>query len=167
MLIQVLDIILSLVRTKAIGYLRDIRRLTVALSRARLGLYILGRRSVFESVFELKPAFDVLFSRPDALALVTGEMFNATTRGVPDDANVDQEVEGEATMTGYEHLEEYVRGITKAKIEALKQKGGSLPTREVRMGERGDEDVDREGMVLVAEEEAVGGCGEVEGEDEV
>lgn len=69
-------------------------------------------------------------------------------------------------MTGYEHLEEYVRGITAAKIEALKMKGGSLPTREVRMGERGDEDVDREGMVLVAEEEAVGGF-EGEGEDEM
>lgn len=167
MLIHTPDIILSLVRTKAIGYLRDIRRLTVALSRARLGLYILGRRSVFESVFELKPAFDVLFTRPDELALVTGEMFGATARSVPaDDANVNVEVEGEATMTGYEHLEEYVRGITAAKIEALKMKGGSLPTREVRMGERGDEDVDREGMVLVAEEEAVGGF-EGEGEDEM
>ena len=58
------DIILSLVRTRSIGYLRSVRRLTVALSRARLGLYILGRRSVFESVFELKPAFDILLQRP-------------------------------------------------------------------------------------------------------
>ena len=31
-------IILSLVRTKAVGHLRDIRRLVVAVSRARLGL---------------------------------------------------------------------------------------------------------------------------------
>ena len=115
---------------------------------------------MFESVFELKPAFDVLFTRPDELALVTGEMFGATARSVPaDDATANAAVQGEATMTGYEHLEEYVRGITAAKIEALKMQGGSLPTREVRMGERGDEDVDREGMVLVAEEEeaVVGG----------
>uniref|UniRef100_A0A1I7VRA8 AAA_12 domain-containing protein n=2 Tax=Loa loa TaxID=7209 RepID=A0A1I7VRA8_LOALO len=36
-------IILSLVRTRNIGHLRDVRRLVVALSRARLGLYVLGR----------------------------------------------------------------------------------------------------------------------------
>lgn len=123
----------------------------MALSRARLGLYILGRRTVFESVFELKPAFDVLFTRPDELALVTGEMHGETTRPV----HVDGPVDGEAVMTGYQHLEEYVRGITAAKIEALKAGGGQLPTREVRMLDRGEEDVDREEMVLVpAEQEA-------------
>ena len=31
-------ILLSLVRTRAIGHLRDVRRLVVAMSRARLGL---------------------------------------------------------------------------------------------------------------------------------
>lgn len=151
MLTSSVDVILSLVRTKAIGYLRDIRRLTVALSRARLGLYILGRRTVFESVFELKPAFDVLFTRPDDLTLVTGEMYAQTTR--PISVGGDASVEGEAVMTGYEHLEEYVRGITAAKIEALKAGGGQLPTREVRMLDGGDEDVDREEMVLVPEEQ--------------
>lgn len=145
------DIILSLVRTKSIGYLRDIRRLTVALSRARLGLYILGRRTVFESVFELKPAFDILFTRPDDLTLVTGEMHGEVTRAVHTEGEA--EVAGEAVMTGYEHLEEYVRGITAAKIEALKAGGGQLPTREVRMLDRGEEDVDREEMVLVPEEQ--------------
>jgi intron-binding protein aquarius len=119
------------------------------LSRARLGLYILGRRSVFESVFELKLAFDVLFTKPDDLALVTGEMYTETTRPV----HVEGDVEGEAVMTGYEHLEEYVRTITGAKIEALKAGGGQLPTREVRMVDGGDEDVDREDMVLVPEEQ--------------
>ncbi|OLL23596.1 Intron-binding protein aquarius [Neolecta irregularis DAH-3] len=43
-------IILSLVRTQNIGYLRDVRRLTVAVSRARLGLYVLGRRNVDDDV---------------------------------------------------------------------------------------------------------------------
>ena len=150
------DVILSLVRTKTIGYLRDVRRLTVALSRARLGLYVLGRRSVFEAVFELKPAFDILLSRPDELALVTGEMYGETTRPVLGSADVEGqvevEVEGQAVMTGYEHLEEYVRGITSAKIEALKAGGGQLPTREVRMVDGGDENVDREEMVLVPKE---------------
>lgn len=100
-------------------------------------------------MFELKPAFDVLFTRPDELALVTGEMHGETTRPV----HTEGEVEGEAVMTGYEHLEEYVRGITGAKIEALKAGGGQLPTREVKMLDRGEDDVDREEMVLVPEEQ--------------
>jgi intron-binding protein aquarius len=36
-------VLLSLVRTVAVGHLRDVRRLVVALSRARLGLYVFCR----------------------------------------------------------------------------------------------------------------------------
>ncbi len=36
-------ILLSLVRTTAVGHLRDVRRLVVAMSRARLGLYVFCR----------------------------------------------------------------------------------------------------------------------------
>ena len=50
-------IILSLVRTKTVGHLRDVRRLVVAMSRARLGLYILASVSLFQNCFELRPAF--------------------------------------------------------------------------------------------------------------
>lgn len=115
-----LDIILSLVRTAHIGYLRDIRRLTVALSRARLGLYILGRRTVFESCPELKPAFDRLFAHSDVLQLVTGETH-------PTDRAADAELKPErvAAMTGVEHLGQYVFEMTQAKIKALK--GGAPP----------------------------------------
>ncbi|KAI4700743.1 hypothetical protein J4E81_003707 [Alternaria sp. BMP 2799] len=147
-------IILSLVRTRAIGYLRDIRRLTVALSRARLGLYILGRRSVFESVFELKPAFDILLQRPDKLTLVTDEMFGETQRPAEQTAPV----EGEAEMQDVEHLGKYVYEMTKAKVEAMKANGGVMPTKEVTMGEANgggkdeDEDDDRPENVLIPEE---------------
>ncbi len=37
-------ILLSLVRTRTVGHLRDVRRLVVAMSRARLGLYVFGRK---------------------------------------------------------------------------------------------------------------------------
>uniref|UniRef100_A0A915PS17 Intron-binding protein aquarius n=1 Tax=Setaria digitata TaxID=48799 RepID=A0A915PS17_9BILA len=50
-------IILSLVRTRNIGHIRDVRRLIVALSRARLGLYVLGRVSLFQNCLELSTAF--------------------------------------------------------------------------------------------------------------
>lgn len=50
-------ILLSLVRTKAVGHLRDVRRLVVAMSRARLGLYVFARANLFRNCFELTPAF--------------------------------------------------------------------------------------------------------------
>lgn len=37
-------VLLSLVRTRAVGHIRDVRRLVVAMSRARLGLYVFGRK---------------------------------------------------------------------------------------------------------------------------
>ncbi|KAJ5403889.1 hypothetical protein N7509_003760 [Penicillium cosmopolitanum] len=104
-------VILSLTRTRTVGYLRDVRRLTVALSRARLGLYILGRREVFESCYELKPAFDRLLQRPDKLMLAPGEMF-PTTRAL------DAEIEG-TPMESVEHLGQYVFEMTQAKVKAM------------------------------------------------
>ena len=53
-------ILLSLVRTKLVGHLRDVRRLVVAMSRARLGLYIFGRVSLFKRCHELQPAFNIV-----------------------------------------------------------------------------------------------------------
>lgn len=45
----------------------------VALSRARLGLYVFCRASVFNDCFELRPAFAQLMARPATLQLVGGE----------------------------------------------------------------------------------------------
>lgn len=135
------DIILSLVRTTRVGYLRDIRRLTVALSRARLGLYILGRREVFESCFELREAFDRLLKREDKLQLVVGEMFDGNMQRKVD------EIEGvQATeMEGVEHLGQYVFEMTKAKVESLKEGREVLPEVEEVIGD--EEDDDEQGVV--------------------
>jgi hypothetical protein len=57
-------VLLSLVRTKAVGHFRDVRRLVVALSRARLGLYVFGRVELFSNCYELRPAFARLLQRP-------------------------------------------------------------------------------------------------------
>ncbi|KAJ2850421.1 hypothetical protein IWW36_001911 [Coemansia brasiliensis] len=62
-------VLLSLVRTRNIGHIRDIRRLTVALSRAKLGLYVFGRRSLFEPCFELQSAMQMLLANGDQLVL--------------------------------------------------------------------------------------------------
>lgn len=83
-------VLLSLVRTRTVGHLRDVRRLVVALSRARLGLYVFGRAAVFANCYELARAFSQLIppivaggggtmgfaadpARPLRLQLVLGE----------------------------------------------------------------------------------------------
>lgn len=113
--------ILSLTRTSRVGYLRDIRRLTVALSRARLGLYILGRREVFESCLELRQAFDILLQRPDKLMLVTGELW-PSTRSLAEEEGKD--VPGQTPMENLEHLGQYVYEMTQAKLQQLRAERG-------------------------------------------
>ncbi|XP_071509741.1 RNA helicase aquarius-like [Diadema antillarum] len=68
-------ILLSLVRTRAVGHIRDVRRLVVAMSRARLGLYVFARVSLFQNCFELSPAFEKLLSRPAHLHLAPAEAY--------------------------------------------------------------------------------------------
>lgn len=75
---------LSLVRTRFVGHLRDVRRLVVAMSRARLGLYVFCRRSLFEQCYELQPTFQLLLQRPDHLALNLNENLSHTERPVED-----------------------------------------------------------------------------------
>lgn len=50
-------VLLSLVRSRVVGHLRDVRRLVVAMSRARLGLYVFGRQELFANCYELQPTF--------------------------------------------------------------------------------------------------------------
>ncbi|XP_054156654.1 RNA helicase aquarius-like [Oppia nitens] len=73
-------ILLSLVRTKTVGHIRDVRRLVVALSRARLGLYIFARISLFRNCYELSDAFKLLTQRPDCLHLLPAENFTDCSR---------------------------------------------------------------------------------------
>jgi intron-binding protein aquarius len=76
-------ILLSLVRTRIVGHLRDVRRLVVAMSRARLGLYVFGRQSLFAQCYELQPTFSQLLRNPTRLALVPTEQ-HPTARLVGD-----------------------------------------------------------------------------------
>jgi intron-binding protein aquarius len=71
-------VLLSLVRTLHVGHIRDVRRLIVAVSRARLGLYVFGRTSLFEQCHELAPVMKILKSRPQALEVYPNERFGST-----------------------------------------------------------------------------------------
>ncbi|XP_072992424.1 uncharacterized protein [Typha latifolia] len=81
-------ILLSLVRTRFVGHLRDVRRLVVAMSRARLGLYVFCRRSLFEQCYELQPTFQLLLQRPDQLSLNLEEVTPYTDRPVGETGNI-------------------------------------------------------------------------------
>eukprot|EP00919_Chromeraceae_sp_WS-2016_P007084 GHVR01016613.1.p1 GENE.GHVR01016613.1~~GHVR01016613.1.p1 ORF type:complete len:566 (+),score=185.57 GHVR01016613.1:191-1699(+) len=73
-------IIVSLVRTRHVGHIRDVRRLVVAMSRARLGLWILGRYELFNKCDELQPVMSQLRKLPTSLALLTHEVFPTTRK---------------------------------------------------------------------------------------
>lgn len=68
-------ILLSLVRTKNVGHIRDVRRLVVAMSRARLGLYVFCRDNLFAHCHELKHTFDILKRNPTKLTIIPCEYF--------------------------------------------------------------------------------------------
>ena len=101
-------VLLSLVRTAAVGHLRDPRRLVVALSRARLGLYVFGSKALFQAhtasssssssaANDLKKTLATLFgTTPSTLQLVPSERWSAAPyarsgpEAVKSVANVDE-----------------------------------------------------------------------------
>uniref|UniRef100_A0A1D1XQ76 Intron-binding protein aquarius n=1 Tax=Anthurium amnicola TaxID=1678845 RepID=A0A1D1XQ76_9ARAE len=103
-------ILLSLVRTRFVGHLRDVRRLIVAMSRARLGLYLFCRRSLFEQCYELQPTFQLLLQRPDCLALHLDESTPFTDRPV-----------GETGKTHFVSGIQEMEGIVNLKMHQLYQ----------------------------------------------
>lgn len=91
-------ILLSLVKTNNIGHIRDIRRLIVAMSRAKLGLYIFCKIELFERCHELKTVFTQLINNNiqnnnihHHLMLVTGESY-PTNRKVIDNNKINNNI---------------------------------------------------------------------------
>jgi intron-binding protein aquarius len=122
-------ILLSLVKTRAVGHVRDVRRLIVAMSRARLGLYVFCRAGVFKGCAEIKHVFDILGARGDGrLMLVRGE-------GYGDDVELDngkgKKGKGKARkgdeveVSGVEEMGDFVVEETKVKIAWVKEQTAS------------------------------------------
>lgn len=68
-------VLLSLVRTEALGHVRDPRRLVVALSRARLGLYVFGSKALFLRSSK-SPAETTLSSASKDLTQIMSKLFS-------------------------------------------------------------------------------------------
>ncbi|KAJ6831832.1 intron-binding protein aquarius [Iris pallida] len=58
------------------------------MSRARLGMNIFCRRSLFEQYYELQPTFKLLLQRPDCLALNLDETSQFTERPVEETGRI-------------------------------------------------------------------------------
>ena len=95
-------VLLSLVRTKAVGHLRDERRLVVALSRARLGLYVFCRPEVFLPVAGGVGRMLGALHKGPGLELVVGESYPppATAAGSAGSAGSAGAAGGEASRAG-------------------------------------------------------------------
>ncbi|XP_034238562.1 RNA helicase aquarius isoform X1 [Thrips palmi] len=145
-------ILLSLVRTKTVGHLRDVRRLVVAMSRARLGLYVFARVSLFKNCFELTPAFHQLMERPLNLHLAVDETYPCTRPVDQAPANPPMEVQDMPQMAQfvYDYYIEKVQAMKNAFYDAQKvwEKPGtvssSVPDRNVSEHPGGDRDTDDE-----------------------
>ncbi|KAJ3152646.1 hypothetical protein HDU89_001339 [Geranomyces variabilis] len=139
-------ILLSLVRTKTVGHLRDVRRLIVAMSRARLGLYVFCRVPLFASCHELAPVYNILTERrrpSDVLWLRNGETFTDfkdrevdSTGLVPGKKAKDKGKwvpESKAlckrtlAVQGVQQMGAHVAAMVKKHIESLKQGKAKLP----------------------------------------
>lgn len=113
-------ILLSLVRTKAVGHLRDVRRLVVAMSRARFGLYIFGRVSLFKDCYELQPVFNILLNRPTKLHLLPDEMF-------PSERKLTDKIEVEPTaIENMSHMADFVYKLYTKRVNDMKENMESI-----------------------------------------
>jgi intron-binding protein aquarius len=101
-------ILLSLVRTKNVGHIRDVRRLVVALSRARLGLYVFGYYGLFKDSFELRSTFSQFEQRPMNLSLLIGENFPTERKSYSDNV---------IEIQDYRHMYRVVQELLKIKLQ--------------------------------------------------
>ncbi|KXS09989.1 P-loop containing nucleoside triphosphate hydrolase protein [Gonapodya prolifera JEL478] len=139
-------ILLSLVRTRSVGHLRDIRRLIVAMSRARLGLYIFCNKKLFQNCQDLAPTFSKLLERPTKLSVRSGERYGETKRALHSSASGDKTA-SVFEIQDVEHMGRYVYQMTteviawakKQKAEREAAEGGSV---DVEMGTENGNEVD-------------------------
>lgn len=75
-----------MVRTNTVGHIRDVRRLIVAVSRARLGLYVFCKADLFDNCYELRHVMQAFNQYPKVLKVVEGELYGDCDRKEGEDA---------------------------------------------------------------------------------
>ncbi|GAB67542.1 hypothetical protein PCYB_121100, partial [Plasmodium cynomolgi strain B] len=74
-------VIISLVRSRSIGYMKNIKRLIVAFSRARFGLYVVGNYNLYKKNYEFKKPLYFFRKNRLELSLQMNEQFDTAQRG--------------------------------------------------------------------------------------
>lgn len=100
--------IVSLVRTKELGDLQNVKKLAMAFSYGRLGLYVVGREDLFRGCKQLSPVMARLDSN-SLLELVTGELFDPEPAKTSKDQGRNRVW---VTMQDVVHLGQYVHEMT-------------------------------------------------------
>ncbi|XP_017876403.1 RNA helicase aquarius [Ceratina calcarata] len=150
-------ILLSLVKTRAVGHLRDARRLVVAMSRARLGLYVFARVSLFKNCFELTPAFAQLMQRPLKLQLIPQEHYptDRLNDAIPSTSPMEIEDMPHMAKFVYDYYIEKISGMKES--QKAWQKPGMVqtpgsPTYKVPAHPGADDDTDDEELNQMEDE---------------
>jgi len=159
-------ILLSLVRTRAVGHLRDVRRLVVAMSRARLGLYVFARASLFANCFELTPAFKLLLERPNELLLLPKQSYptdRLCDTPVPNDPLVIKDMPQMANFV-FDFYKEKVETISK---DPNAEKPWARPVENMEDLENAPPAEDSESEESAAEAQVVDIVNEIEEEEKV
>ncbi|EUD67827.1 hypothetical protein C922_02016 [Plasmodium inui San Antonio 1] len=73
-------VIISLVRSRSIGYMKNIKRLIVAFSRARFGLYVVGNYNLYKKNYEFKKPLYFFRKNRLELSLQMNEQFDTAQR---------------------------------------------------------------------------------------
>uniref|UniRef100_A0A182NDY0 RNA helicase aquarius n=1 Tax=Anopheles dirus TaxID=7168 RepID=A0A182NDY0_9DIPT len=136
-------ILLSLVRTKTIGHIRDVRRLVVAMSRARLGLYIFGRVALFKNCVELQPAFRLLMNRPLELQLRPNEKYPGERRTTAEPSTAESTQKSIKDMTEMARFvyQQYMQQVNVIREEMEKMKTLFEKQRQEQQQEKMDEQI--------------------------
>jgi intron-binding protein aquarius len=122
-------IVLSTVRSgNTVGHLRDIRRASTALSRARLGLYVLGRRETLSKSKELAPFIEKLealapSNKSGGLVLVPSERVDDGFSRSAVAASGNKTKKGAlttVTVSSVKELDEVIAEVTKSGKKAAK-----------------------------------------------
>lgn len=114
------------------------------MSRARLGLYIFGRVSLFKDCFELQPVFNILLKRPTKLHLLPDEIFPSERKLTDKIENESKVVENMTEMADFVY-KLYLKRINdmKENMDALKKLyDEQLPKEETDEQNENDKDTD-------------------------
>eukprot|EP01091_Cochliopodium_minus_P018586 TRINITY_DN7576_c0_g1_i1.p1 TRINITY_DN7576_c0_g1~~TRINITY_DN7576_c0_g1_i1.p1 ORF type:complete len:1581 (+),score=553.90 TRINITY_DN7576_c0_g1_i1:419-4744(+) len=146
-------ILLSLVRTNNVGHIRDVRRLVVAMSRARLGLYVFCRKSLFENCLELANVFKYLNQRPSELHLVPSEQYPTQRHFEAKLDEKDQFIIKDVTHLGQIVYEEQVRQKMQPPQNFLSLTGNEVIDDDKNDVEMKDDEEDQQNTGAIIDEE--------------